>query len=65
MKTWNAPVMQELDVKLTASSGVSGTTEADGYLSGTGWVYPTYDSSTYEKSSTGDCAIPKKDVAES
>lgn len=48
MKMWNAPVMQELDVKLTASSGVASTTEAAGYLQH-GWIDATYDSSIYEK----------------
>ena len=48
MKMWNAPAMQELDVKLTASSGVASTTEAAGYLQN-GWHDATYDSSIYEK----------------
>ena len=63
MRTWNAPELNELDVKLTASSGLPATTEAAGYLSGTDWVNPTFDSSMYEDN--GDCVIPKKDVAES
>lgn len=48
MKMWNAPAMQELDVKLTASSGVASTTEAAGYIQN-GWNKPTYDSAIYEK----------------
>ena len=48
MKMWNAPVMQELDVKLTASGGVPSTTEAGGFLQN-GWNDATYDSSIYEK----------------
>lgn len=57
MKMWNAPVMQELDVKLTASSGVASTTEAAGYLSN-GWHDATYDSSIYEKTTSDDCVVP-------
>lgn len=63
MKTWTNPVMQELDVKLTASSGVPSQTEAAGFLQN-GWHDATYDSSVYEHTD-GDCVIPKKDVTES
>lgn len=48
MKTWNAPVMQELDVRLTASGSVASTSEEDGYLSSTGFVKATYNSTTHE-----------------
>lgn len=48
MKNWNTPSVEELEVKLTASSGVSSTTEAAGYLDN-GWNDATYDSSIYEK----------------
>lgn len=64
MKMWNAPAMQELDVKLTASSGVAAPTEAAGYLSGSSWVEATYDSAVYEHTDD-NCVIPKKDAAES
>lgn len=57
MKTWTTPVMQELDVRLTASSGIPSQQEQNGYLSGP-WNDPTYDSSVYEDN--GDCVIPKK-----
>lgn len=62
MKTWTTPVMQELDVRLTASSGNPSETEATGFL-GNGWTFPTYNSSVYEDN--GDCVIPKKDDTES
>lgn len=48
MKTWNAPVMQELDVRMTASGSVASTSEEAGYLSGNGFVYATYNSATSE-----------------
>lgn len=48
MKNWNIPAVEELEVKLTASSGVPTTTEAGGYLDN-GWHDATYDSSIYEK----------------
>lgn len=62
MKNWNTPIIQELDVKLTASSGLPSTTEQAGFLQD-GWNDPTYDSSVYEDN--GDCVIPKKDAVES
>lgn len=58
MKTWTTPVMQELDVMLTASSGDPGTTEK-----AASWPYlenlATYDSSMYEKQNPADdtCTI--------
>ena len=48
MKNWNAPALEELEVNLTASSGVPSTTEAAGYLDN-GWHDATYDSSIWEK----------------
>lgn len=63
MRTWSTPVVEELDIKLTASSGLPGTTEAAGYMSGEAWIDPTFDSAVYEDN--GDCVIPKKDTAES
>lgn len=48
MKTWNTPVMEELEVKLTASSGMPSTTEAAGFLQN-GWNDATYDSAISEK----------------
>lgn len=62
MKMWNAPVMQELDVKLTASSGLPSNTEQAGFIQN-GWNEPTYDSAIWEDN--GDCVIKKKDAAES
>ena len=50
MKIWNIPSVEELEVKLTASSGVPSTSENDGGLEG-GWHDATYDSSIYEKES--------------
>lgn len=58
MKTWTTPVMQELDVMLTASSGVPGATEAAGYLQD-GWHDATYDANIYEKESEdATCTVP-------
>ena len=62
MRTWNTPSVQDLDVRMTASSGNPSTTEAAGYLSG-GWNNPTFDSTTYEDN--GDCVIPKKSNTQS
>ena len=50
MKNWNIPSVEDLEVKLTASSGVPAVTEANGYLQD-GWNDPTYDSSIWEKES--------------
>lgn len=50
MKNWNVPMVEELEVKLTASSGVPTTAEQAGYL-GNGWNDAQYDSSIYEKES--------------
>ncbi len=58
MKMWNAPVLQELDVKLTASSGISGATESAGWIDGAnGFVAATFDSAIYEEGPSGDCTI--------
>ena len=57
MKTWNIPSVEELNVMLTASSGVPGTSEAPGYQQD-GWNSASYDSSIYEKESNdADCVI--------
>lgn len=50
MKNWNVPMVEELEVKLTASSGVPANTEQDGYLQN-GWHDAQYDSAIYEKES--------------
>ena len=48
MKNWNVPSVEELEVKLTASSGSAAETET-----GASWPWDentaTYDSSIYEK----------------
>lgn len=62
MRTWNTPAINELDVRLTASSGIPSSNEAAGYLSN-GWHLPTFNSSTYEDN--GDCVIPKKSGGQS
>lgn len=62
MRNWNTPEINELDVRLTASSGNPSSTEAAGYLSG-GWHQPTFNSAIYEDN--GDCVIPKKGTAQS
>lgn len=63
MKTWTTPVMQELDVRLTASSGDPAETEAGGFL-GNGWIYATYDSATHEKlTDDATCTVPISDSA--
>lgn len=63
MKTWNTPSVEELEVKLTASSGVPSTTEAAGYLQD-GWHDATYDSSTHEKlTDDATCTVKIEDSA--
>lgn len=60
MKNWNIPSVEELEVKLTASSGSAGITEACA-------VYPyddpanqaTYDSTMYEKMDDDDTCVIK------
>lgn len=59
MKTWNTPSVEELETRLTASSGLPSTVEAAGYLEN-GWNDPTFDESIYEDN--GDCVIPKKET---
>ena len=63
MRTWNTPSVQDLDVRMTASSGNPGATEAAGYLGGGTWNQPTFDSAVYEDN--GDCVIAKKATAQS
>lgn len=48
MKTWNAPVMKELDVRLTASGITAGTSEKTGYLDSDSWVNGSYNTETHE-----------------
>ena len=62
MKNWNTPEVNELDVRMTTSSGNPSTSEAAGFLSG-GWHQPTFDSSVYEDN--GDCVIAKKGAVQS
>ena len=62
MRNWNTPEINELDVRLTASSGNPSHTEAAGFLSN-GWHQPTFDSAIYEDN--GDCVIAKKSTAQS
>lgn len=56
MKTWIAPEVQELDVKLTAK--ISGTTEALSH--GPDWPPATFNSATTEWNETGNCHEPIK-----
>lgn len=58
MRTWNTPAINELDVRLTASSGIPSNGENGGYNTGNGWASSTYNSSVYEH--TGTCVIPVK-----
>ena len=63
MKNWNTPEVNELDVRMTTSSGTPSTTEAAGFLGNGGWIQPTFDSAVYEDN--GDCVIAKKSIAQS
>ena len=63
MKNWNTPEVNELDVRMTTSSGNPAATEAAGFLGNGGWVQPTFNSAIYEDN--GDCVIAKKDIAQS
>lgn len=63
MKNWNMPEVTELNVRLTASSGVPSTSEAGGFLGNNGWNNPTFDSALYEDN--GDCVIAKKSITQS
>lgn len=63
MKNWNVPAINELDVRLTASSGQPSTVEAAGYMQN-GWHPATYDSAVYERGGP-DCVIPVKDSVQS
>lgn len=65
MKTWNAPEIQELDVKLTASSGDPGPSEKNGGFENDVWHNANYDSTVYELGPSGDCVVKKKDSQES
>ena len=65
MKTWNMPIVEELDVKLTADGGVRSTNEAAGYLDN-GWNDSTYDESVYEKlSDDATCVVKSEQCMES
>lgn len=61
MKTWTTPVMQELDVRLTASSGAPDATESVGFIQN-GWNTATYDSSVYEYNEVSHCTFKKGEV---
>lgn len=63
MRYWNIPAVNELDVRLTASSGIPSASERDGFLLPNGWNNPTYNASVYEDD--GDCVIPLKAGAQS
>ena len=63
MRNWNTPEINELDVRLTASSGIPSSNEAGGFLGNGGWNNPTFDSAIYEDN--GDCVIAKKSTAQS
>ena len=62
MRTWNTPAVHELDVRLTASSGVPSSSEHGGYISN-GWHSAGFDSAVYEDN--GDCVISKKSGGQS
>lgn len=66
MKTWNIPVMQELDVRLTASGAFESTSEKDnGQLTSDGYVYPTYVKDTKEwNSNINDTGVDDGCVSE-
>lgn len=63
MRNWNTPAINELDVRLTASSGNPATNEAAGFIGAGGWHNPTFNSAIYEDN--GDCVIAKKDSCQS
>ena len=62
MKNWNMPEVKELNVRLTASSGVPASTEQAGFMQN-GWHNPTFNSAIYEDN--GDCVIYKKSTLSS
>lgn len=62
MRNWNTPNIQDLDVRLTASSGKPSTAEQAGFMQN-GWNDPTFNSNVYEDN--GDCVIPIKAGAQS
>lgn len=53
MKTWNAPVMRELDVRLTAHGFYEGTSEVDNGYVNNEWTFGSYDSATTEMNPGG------------
>lgn len=57
MKTWNNPSVEELEVKLTASSGLPADEEQAGFLQN-GWNDPTYNQNIYKKVEGEDCVWP-------
>ena len=62
MKNWNAPAVEELEVKLTASEGGPGETEQAGYQdpnTASGFVWATYDSNEYYETEAG-CVMYKE-----
>ena len=63
MRTWNTPAINELDVRLTASSGVAGSTEQDGGFVNGRFNYAQFNSNIYEH--TGSCTIPIKGASQS
>ena len=67
MKTWSAPKVEMIDVKLTASSGGPGAAEKNGGFVNGSFQYAEFDSSVYEKSDNTStyCVIPIKSGDES
>lgn len=64
MKNWNIPTVEELEVKLTASSGVSSTAEVNGgFIEGV-WHDAQYDSNIYEKLTPDSECVVKVETAE-
>lgn len=53
MKNWNVPQMHELDVSMTASSGIPASDERGGYMIPGGWNSATYDSNIYVREAEG------------
>lgn len=63
MKTWNVPVVEELNVAVTASGAVDDTVENTnaGFMNGS-WHISSYNSSTSEKTSCGDGRYTISDI---
>lgn len=57
MKTWTAPEVQEMDVRLTAKG--PGTVEQNAYYED-GWIPATFNSATHEWNDESGCLEEKK-----